>query len=344
MAFRESQWAWSVACLLVASQPAQCTCLLHSLLTHPSSQDGVPACICTSCPSHVAWVLLHMLTPTPTSHPPTPPTPSRRYIVSAQAVVNNKPIPASNTMPLQMPAPGAPTLVDAQARSSVRGFALAAPPAGGSCDSYVYTFAPVNGGGAGGQPVVREVTGTSINVDALSPATTYDVSVQCKKGGQLSGPSNVKQVGVGGAGTHVGKGKPALSQLLEPCVHHRRLSRHTLTCLTPTLPAPQIVTAAPDAPSNQGTPTSPVSARIQLNPPQALPPSGSPWARYQLTVCPVRGPAAACVRRTCTTLTCAVTGLAPATTYVVQTVAVAEDGSLSVPSNEAPFTTPSLAA
>ena len=137
-----------------------------------------------------------MHNPTPTSN--RPPHHPRRYIVSAQAVVNNKPIPASNTMPLQMPGPGAPTLVDAQARSSVRGFALAAPPAGGSCDSYVYTFAPVNGGGAGGQPVVREVTGTSINVDALSPATTYDVSVQCKKGGQLSGPSNVKQVGGGG--------------------------------------------------------------------------------------------------------------------------------------------------
>jgi chitodextrinase len=121
------------------------------------------------------------------------------------------------------------------------------------------------------------------------------VSVQCKKGGVLSGPSNVKQ----------------------------------------------IVTAAPDAPSNQGVAASPKSARIQITPPQALPASGSPWARYQLTLCPVRGPAALCVRRTCTTLSCLVPGLSPATTYVVQTVAVAEDGSQSVPSNEAPFTTPS---
>jgi hypothetical protein len=79
-----------------------------------------------------------------------------RYTVSAQAVVGGKPIPASNTMPLQMPAPGAPTLVDAQDRSSTRGFALAAPPEGASCDAYVFTFAPVNGGGAGGQPVVQE--------------------------------------------------------------------------------------------------------------------------------------------------------------------------------------------
>jgi hypothetical protein len=70
--------------------------------------------------------------------------------------VGGKPIPASNTMPLQMPAPGAPTLVDAQDRSSTRGFALAAPPEGASCDAYVFTFAPVNGGGAGGQPVVQE--------------------------------------------------------------------------------------------------------------------------------------------------------------------------------------------
>ena len=114
--------------------------------------------------------------------------------MSAQAVVNNKPIPASNTMPLQMPAPGAPTLVEAQDRSSTRGFALAAPPAGGSCDAYVFTFAPVNGAGSS-KPVVVEVTTLSVNANTLTPATTYDVSVQCKKGGVLSGPSNTKQVG-----------------------------------------------------------------------------------------------------------------------------------------------------
>lgn len=102
------------------------------------------------------------------------------------------------------------------------------------------------------------------------------------------------------------------------------------------------MTAAPDAPSNQGVPTGPKQANIQITPPQALPPSGSPWVQFKLTVCPVRGPSTACVRRTCTTLLCTVPGLSLATTYVVQTVAVAEDGSQSVPSNEAPFTTPSL--
>ena len=135
--------------------------------------------------------------------PPPLPPPACSYVVSAQALVGGKLIPASNTMPLQMPAPNAPTLVDAEDRGSTKAYALAAPPAGGSCDAYIFTFAPVNSAGA---PVVREVASKDIVVNVLAPATTYDVSVRCKKGGALSGPSNTQQVG------RVGRGEGAQGQ------------------------------------------------------------------------------------------------------------------------------------
>ena len=100
------------------------------------------------------------------------------------------------------------------------------------------------------------------------------------------------------------------------------------------------MTAAPDAPSNAGLATNPTRADVVVVPPAKLAPSGSPWQQYQLTVCPVRGPYTACIRQTCATLKCPVRNLSPLTTYTVQTVAIAADGSRSVPSNEDQFTTP----
>jgi len=52
------------------------------------------------------------------------------YRVSAIAVVNGATVPASNTLPLVMPKPGAITLVSALTTSSTTGKALAVPPAG----------------------------------------------------------------------------------------------------------------------------------------------------------------------------------------------------------------------
>lgn len=59
-------------------------------------------------------------------------------------------------------------------------------------------------------------------------------------------------------------------------------------------------------------PTSPTNATVVVS----IPPNG-PWARYNLTTCPVAGPASECVNTTCTTpSSCPVTGLDPGTTYV----------------------------
>ena len=85
--------------------------------------------------------------------------------------------------------------------------------------------------------------------------------------------------------------------------------------------------------------TDPTGANVVVVPP-AKPPSGSSWVSFELTVCPVAGPFTACIRQTCATLQCPVRGLAALTTYTVQTVAVAADGSRSAPSNEDQFTTP----
>jgi len=55
-------------------------------------------------------------------------TPGATYEVSAVAVINGTTVPASNTLPLVMPAPGAVTLVDTYDTGSTTGFAVARPP------------------------------------------------------------------------------------------------------------------------------------------------------------------------------------------------------------------------
>lgn len=100
------------------------------------------------------------------------------------------------------------------------------------------------------------------------------------------------------------------------------------------------MTAAPDAPSNAAVATNPTRVNVVVVQPAKRAPSGSPWQEYRVTVCPVAGPYTTCIHQTCAALACPVRGLAPLTTYTVQTVAVAADGSQSVPSNEDQFTTP----
>ena len=66
------------------------------------------------------------------------------------------------------------------------------------------------------------------------------------------------------------------------------------------------------SPAVDAEPASPTTATVLITPP----PNG-PWTRYDLTVCPVAGPASECVNTTCTTpSSCPVTGLDPGTTYV----------------------------
>jgi len=71
------------------------------------------------------------------------------YKVSAVAVVKNTTIPASNTLPLEMPKPGAITLVSALTTSSTTGKALAVPPAGFDIKQVRACKDRQGGGGAG---------------------------------------------------------------------------------------------------------------------------------------------------------------------------------------------------
>ena len=67
------------------------------------------------------------------------------------------------------------------------------------------------------------------------------------------------------------------------------------------------------SPGVSGTALSPTTANIVIRPP-----SGGPWDNYQLTLCPVGGPATRCIVVTCRTTACPVTGLTPGTSYVVK--------------------------
>lgn len=57
-------------------------------------------------------------------------TPGAKYEVSATAWIGGKLVPASNSLPLTMPAQGAPTLLAADATGSASGEASAAAPSG----------------------------------------------------------------------------------------------------------------------------------------------------------------------------------------------------------------------
>jgi len=87
-----------------------------------------------------------------------------------------------------------------------------------------------------------------------------------------------------------------------------------------------------------GEATSPTTANVVVTPP-----TGGPWEKYEVKLCPVGGPASGCVTVTCTTpSSCPVTGLTPETSYVTTAVAIKPDGTRSPPSNEDIFTTPGM--
>lgn len=55
-------------------------------------------------------------------------SPGASYVVTATGRINSKPVPSSNSLPLLMPARGAPVLLTAAASSARGGSATAAPP------------------------------------------------------------------------------------------------------------------------------------------------------------------------------------------------------------------------
>lgn len=109
---------------------------------------------------------------------------------------------------------------------------------------------------------------------------------------------------------------------------------NTATLATPPAGGP-VIEAAPTASQN---------ATVRLLAAAAAPPTGSAWARYDLTVCPLGGSTCATTACDTTTASCAVQGLRPATSYLATVVAVRADGATSPPSNEALFTTPAWSA
>jgi hypothetical protein len=116
-------------------------------------------------------------------------TPGASYTVSgACTLTDGTVVPASNTLPLVMPAASAPTLLTADPAGPDSGTAIALPPATGSCDSYKWTFTPLGGGPA--------VTATSAGADvttasgSLAPKSAYEATVQCVNNGVAGPPSN----------------------------------------------------------------------------------------------------------------------------------------------------------
>ena len=100
------------------------------LLNPPATGGPVSSYEVKLCPNPPAsGACITAATPT-VSCPVTGLTPSATYIVSAVALVGGKRVPASNTLPLTMPGPDAPTLISAMDTSSTTGVATAAPPPG----------------------------------------------------------------------------------------------------------------------------------------------------------------------------------------------------------------------
>ena len=66
------------------------------------------------------------------------------------------------------------------------------------------------------------------------------------------------------------------------------------------------------SPAVDAEPTGPTSGEVSITPP-----AGGPYPYYEVTLCPVGGPASECVTTRCTTpAACPVSGLTPETTYV----------------------------
>ncbi|PRW20326.1 heat shock 90C isoform B [Chlorella sorokiniana] len=109
------------------------------------------------------------------------------YAVSATAKIGSTVVPASNTLPLVMPAPGAPILPTALATGARTGAATAAPPGSASISKYVFTADPPSGAPNATSTVTDPLKGS---FSGLRPATQYDVTVVGLNGATPTRPSN----------------------------------------------------------------------------------------------------------------------------------------------------------
>lgn len=96
-----------------------------------------------------------------------------------------------------------------------------------------------------------------------------------------------------------------------------------------------IVTGPEGSPGVTGIATAPTVATIVVTPPPGT------WDAYDITMCPVSGPATACVSSTCANpQQCMVPGLLPGKTYSFSSVARSSvSGATSPRSNEGQVTT-----
>ena len=109
---------------------------------------------------------------------------------------------------------------------------------------------------------------------------------------------------------------------------------------SPTSNSLRFVMPAAGTPANAAKSLTSNVAEVVITPPLI----GGPWTSFEVTVCPIGGPQALCIKTTCTTpTTCKLSGLRAMTTYVVSSVAlkmVNGQGVRSLRSNEDTFTTP----
>lgn len=96
-----------------------------------------------------------------------------------------------------------------------------------------------------------------------------------------------------------------------------------------------IVTGPEGAPGVTGTIAAPTEATIVVTPPPGA------WNAFEITMCPVSGPATACVNSTCADpQQCRVPGLLPGKTYTFTSIARnTASGAISPRSNEGQVTT-----
>ena len=93
--------------------------------------------------------------------------PNTPYTVTANAIVDGKPVPTSNKVELTTPQAGAPALTTADDTSPTTASVVAEAPAGAIFTQYAFTAKPLSGGPA----VVMTGSMPEANLTGLSPAT-----------------------------------------------------------------------------------------------------------------------------------------------------------------------------
>jgi hypothetical protein len=87
--------------------------------------------------------------------------------VTADAIIDGKPVPTTNTAEFSTPPAGAPALTMADDTGPTTAQATAEPPAGVTFTQYTFTATPLNGG----VPVVATSSSPQASFTGLSPAT-----------------------------------------------------------------------------------------------------------------------------------------------------------------------------